>query len=203
MTVDEPCDSAYLKYVHRHCYDALIAAGFVPFRKQGVDWPLDSEFHAWVGLNAAVKSEYVQINPFVGVHAVAIEKLTSIKSGKYPKVYDRGVATYAVHLGELAPQERVFRFTRHTDVPEEAARLARLYLSVGLPYAQSIASYERLLPLLQSRVARLGGYPEAVASCLYLMDRRDEAQAFVKRFAGEHPDYFDGFAIPFSKLLRH
>ena len=204
MTTNERRDVTYKQLVWQHCYDALTEVGFTRFRKEGVDWPFGNGFHCWVGLNTAIELEYVEINPFVGVHVVSIEKLwSSLKTGKYPGKYSRSTATYAVHMGELVPKERVFRFTRETDIATEAARLARFYVNVGLPYAESMASYERVLPLLQSRISRLGAYPERVASCLYMMDRKEEARAFVEDFVKQHRDYFEGFAVPFLKLLIH
>lgn len=204
MNAVERCDAAYKRVVLLKCCDALEDVGFTRYRKEGVDWPIENGFHCWVGLNSALEPEYVEINPFVGMHVVPIEKLwTSLKIGRYPGKYSRSVATNAVHMGTLAPHEPVFRFTRQTDIEAEAARLARLYASVGLAYAQSIASYEQLLPLLQDRVPMLGGYPERVAACLYLMDRKDEARAFVEDFFKEHRNYFEGFAVPFLKLLTH
>lgn len=203
MTTNNHCDGAYKQTVRKQCYDALTKAGFTRFRKESVDWPFENEFHCWVGLNTALKPDYVEISPFVGLHVVPIEKITAIKSGKYQRKYDRSVATYAVHMGELAPKEQAFRFSRETDVAAEASRLARLYVGVGLPYAGSMASYERLLPLLQSRIPWLGGYPESVAACLYLMDRKDEARAFVEDFLKQKKDYFEGFAVPFLNLLSN
>lgn len=197
MSTVERCDAAYKRAILLKCYDALAAEGFTRYRKEGVDWPLENGFHCWVGLNTALEKEYVEINPFVGVHVVPIMKLYTALEGRK---YSRSIATYAVHMGELAPKEPVFRFTRQIDVEAEAARLARLYVSVGLPYAESIASYERLLPLLQSRLPMLGAYPERVASCLYLMDRKDEARSFVEDFLKDNRDYFEGFAVPFLKL---
>lgn len=204
MSTNERCDAAYKQAVLQHCYDALTRAGFTRFRKEGVDFPVGNGFYCWVGLNAAIEPEYVEVNPFVGVHVPAIDKLwTSLDKGKYAVKYSRSTATYAVHMGELAPKERAFRFSRQTDVSAEAARLAALYVNVGLPYAQSIADFERLLPLLRARVPQLGAYPERVASCLYLMGRKEEARAFVEEFLRQHPHYFEGFAIPFLKLLSH
>jgi hypothetical protein len=92
-------------------------------------------------------------------------------------------------MGELKPDEPVFRFDRHTDIDAEASRLARLYCETGMSYAKSIGSYDRLLPLLQSRVEMLGAYPERIAACLYLMGRRDEANEFVRSFLEGHRDY--------------
>lgn len=200
MTTNERISAAYKSVVLRCCYDALVEAGFTRFRKEAVDWPLRNDFHCWVGLNTTIDPEYVEINPFVGVHAVPLMKFYTELEGRK---YSRGIATFAIHMGELVPKERVFRFTPQADAVTEAMRLARLYVGVGLPYAQSMASYELLLPLLQQRVLRLGGYPERVASCLYLMDRKNEARTFVEGFLRQQPSYFSGFAEQFLKLLTH
>lgn len=203
MSAIEHCDSAFKQAVLLKCYDALEAEGFTRYRKQDVDWPMEHGFHCWVGLNTGLEKEHLDINPFVGVHVVPIEKLwTKEKAGRYPGKYSRSHATYAVHMGELTPKEQAFRFTRQTDVAAEAARLARLYADVGLSYALSIGTYELLLPLLRDRVPMLGAYPERVASCLYLMGRKDEARSFVEEFLKEHRDYFEGFAVPFLKMLN-
>lgn len=202
MSVDRPCDAGFKQEVLLKCYDALEAVGFTRYRKQDVDWPMEDGFHCWVGLNTGLEKEHLDINPFVGVHVVPIEKIwNGIKIGKYPGKYRRSTATYAVHMGELVPKEPIFRFTRETDIAAEADRLARLYADAGLSYALSIGTYERLLPLLQERVPMLGAYPERVASCLYLMGREQDARSFVESFLPNHRDYFEGFADPFLKML--
>jgi len=202
MSAIEHCDAAFKKAVLLKCYEALEAEGFTRYRKQDVDWPMENGFHCWVGLNTGLEREYLDINPFVGIHVVPIEKLwAKTKTGKYPGTYRRSVATYAVHMGELVPREPIFRFTLQTDVAAQAARLARLYSDAGLSYALSIGTYERLLPLLQERVPMLGAYPERVASCLYLMGRKEEARLFVEEFLQDHRDYFEGFAVPFLRIL--
>lgn len=201
--IETPCDAKFKKLVLTSCYEALAAIGFNRFRKENVDWPLNVDFHCWVGLNSGLYAECVQINPFVGVHVASIDKhWASIKIGKYPSKYNRGVATYAIHLGLLTPREKVFEFARDTDIKQEAARLAQLYLDVGLPYAKSIASYESLLPLMQERIDMLGAYPERVASCLYLMGKIEEAREFTESFLAKNKDYFEGFAIPFLQMLN-
>jgi hypothetical protein len=198
------CDAVFKQDVVRSCLDALSAVGFKRYRKNDVDSPLANGFHCWVGLNTGLEQDHVDINPFVGVHVVPIEKLwTGLKVGRYPAKYDRGMATYATHMGKLAPKVPAFRFTRETDVAFEAKRLAELYATKGLEYAASLASYERLLPLLQEKVDTLGAYPERFATCLYLMDRKDDARAFVSDFLKDHRDYFEGFAIPFLELLTN
>lgn len=202
MSAVEHCDAAFKQAVLLKCYDALEATGFTRYRKQDVDWPMEHGFHCWVGLNTGLEKEHLDINPFVGVHVVPIDKLWGrLDTGKYAVKYNRGVATYALHMGELAPKESIFRFTRQSDVAGEADRLARLYADVGLPYALSISTYERLLPLLRERVPMLGAYPERVASCLYLMGRKEEARSFAEEFLQDHRDYFEGFAVPFLKML--
>jgi len=200
MNVFEHCDAAFKKEVLLKCYDALEAVGFTRYRKEDVDWPMAHGFHCWVGLNTGLEKEHIDVSPFVGVHVVPVMKLyTSLEGRKY----SRSVATYAVHMGKLAPKEPTFRFTRQTDVAAEADRLAHLYADVGLSYAMSIGTYERLLPLLRDRVPMLGAYPERVASCLYLMDRKEEARSFVEEFLQDHRDYFEGFAVPFLKMVNN
>ena len=194
------CNAAFKKHVLLKCYDALAEIGFTRYRKENVDWPLENGFHAWVGLNTGLYAEYVQINPFVGVHVVPIMKLYNMLEGKK---YNRGIATYALHMGLINPLEKIFHFTGDTNIEEEAARLAQLYVDVGVPYAKSIASYQSLLPLLQERIGMLGAYPERVASCLYLMGRIEDAREFTETFLAKKKDYFEGFAIPFLQKIAH
>ncbi|MGM8229214.1 hypothetical protein ACSV5M_21735 [Cellvibrio sp. ARAG 10.3] len=199
-----PCDASFKQHVRIKCYEALAAVGFTRYRKEDVDWPLDKNFHGWVGLNTGLYDEYIEVNPFIGIHSVAIEKLwTSLKVGKYPSKYNRGVATYSVHMGELVPNVPAFEFTREANIEEEAKRLAQLYLDYGLPYSKSLANYEALLPLLKERVDMLGAYPERGASCLYLMGRIEEAREFTESFLAKKKDYFEGFAIPFLQKIAH
>lgn len=193
-----PCDGQFKQHVLLKCYEALAKVGFTRYRKEDVDWPLEKGFHGWVGLNTGLYDEYVEVNPFVGIHLVPLMKFYTALEGRK---YSRSIATYAIHLGELAPQVIGFEFTRETDIEKETARLARLYLDIGLPFAKSISSYESLLPLLQERVSMLGAYPERVASCLYLMGRKDDAINFTRDFLIKKPDYFKGFAYPFLNEL--
>ena len=180
------------------CYEALEDVGFTRYRVKSVDWPLHNGFHAWVGLNRAPEAQSVEINPFVGIHVVQVEKLwTSLDH----KPYNRSSATYAIHMGEIAPNERTFVFTPQSDIKAEARRLALLYATVGLDYARSIASYDALLTLLEKRTDMLGGYPQCLACCLYFMGRYKEAQEFVVEFAKKEPDYFENFAEAFLAFL--
>ncbi|MBK8631698.1 MAG: hypothetical protein IPN84_16355 [Sphingomonadales bacterium] len=185
------------------CYSALEKAGFERFLKEGVDWPITDGFHCWVGLNTAVDPGQVEIVPFVGLHVVPVEKLAAQLKGKR---YVRGIATFALPMGDLegAREKRAFVFTASQSdeaISREADRLASLYASVGLSYAHSIASYGRLLPLLEMRLGMLGGYPESYACCLRLMDREGEAEAFVEDFVRQEPEYFAAFATAFLATM--
>jgi hypothetical protein len=199
----QKCDATFKKIIRLNCYDSLQQSGFTRYRKESVDWPLYDGFHVWVGLNTGLYPERVEINPFVGIHVKQIMNLyVELESRKY----DRGVATYAIHMGELdgAKEEIAFAFTPQQSeefIQSETERLAELYLNVGMPYARSIASYEALLPLLMERVPMMGGYPQRVASCLYLMGRKDDARKFVEEYLPKHQEIFEGFAIPFLKKL--
>ncbi len=75
--------------------------------------------------------------------------------------------------------------------------MAKLCSSVGLPYCKAIATLPALLPLFQTRCERLGAYPERVATTLVLMERRDDAIAFVNYFRTKNEAYFGQFADAF------
>jgi hypothetical protein len=190
--------------VRESCVSALVSVGFSRFRKDSADLEILEGFRCWVGLNLSAHAEYVDVNPFVGLHATHIEKLwTRLKLGKYAAKYDRGVATYGLHFGEIRPGEKAFRFSLGSSIEPEARRLAILYVDYGIPYARSIAKYETLLPLLEKRIGMLGGFPERYASCLHLMGNTQRAREFVTEFEKTHQAYFEGFAGPFLAETQH
>lgn len=199
------CDADFKREVLNCCYESLEELGFRRIRKENVDWPIAPSFNAWVGLNTTLHADHIAINPFVGVHASELETMWFRLSGRnYPGRYGPS-ATYAVHLGELerAKNEIVFRFEAHLsseEIKSEAKRLALLIHNVGLDYSRSISSYSSLLPLLREKVPMLGGYPERVSCCLYLMGLQNEARAFVEEFSREKSASFDCFAGPFLDL---
>ena len=159
-----------------------------------MDRPIVDGFHCWVGLNEGLHRTHLNINPFVGVHVVPLMKMAARLEGRS---YRRSTATYAIHMGEIAPDEYAFEFTEDTDIEAESERLARLYDSVGFPYAKSLSSYEAILPLLESRLDMLGGYPERVAICLLMLGRRQEALACVDEVQKRKPNYFGNFVSAF------
>jgi hypothetical protein len=205
-----PCNAAFRDVIIERCMLAFVARGFTRFRKKSVNFLLHDGFYCWVGLNQGLHSDRLNINPFVGIHVAPIGRLyCGLSEGKNSPKYDRGVATYAVHMGELkeAEDDYAFVFTPEQSeafIQSEAERLADLYVRVGIPFAQSMASYESLLPLLQERVPNLGGYPQRVASCLYLMGRKAEARAFAESLLGDYPkyrEYLEGFVTSFLAML--
>lgn len=195
--------AAFKKAILLSCHNALERHGFRRFAREGVDWPIDDDFRCWVGLNTGLYHSHVDVVPFVGVHAVAIERLASLDGLKYR----RQTATYAEPMGALpgAAEQRAFTFQADATpswIEAEADRLAVIYMKYGLPYALSLSSYKVLAPLLHSQLRFLGGYPERYAACLYLMGRKGEAAQFTQQFLQEEPGYFRPFAERFLRLLE-
>ncbi len=193
----------FKKEVRKRIYDELERSGFNRFSKEGVDLPLNGDFHCWVGLNTAVYEGVVQINPFVGIHAVSIEKVAASLKGRK---YDRGIATYAVAMGEIdaAKNERAFDFPLGCSdalIDSEVHRISKIYDDFGIPFSASIASYDDLVGLLKDRVDMLGGYPESFACCLYLMGNESESREFVEEFSSVEPEYFGPFAEKFMDMI--
>jgi hypothetical protein len=201
------CNSIFKQYIRIKCYDALESSGFTRYRKEGVDWPLYGGFHGWVGLNTGLYSDRLCVEPFVGIHVVQLDRFwTNIQIGKYPGKYSRSVATYAIHISEIRDVEDKVEFVfspqqNEEFIDTEVERLTMLYKTAGMDYARSIANYDVLLPLLHERVPMKGGYPQRVASCLYLMGRKDEARQFVIDYLPGNENSFGGFSEPFFAML--
>ncbi|MBB4101055.1 hypothetical protein [Sphingomonas kyeonggiensis] len=200
------CDAKFKESVLGICLDALESAGFRRYRKDAVDWPVGKDFNAWVGLNTGLYEDRVEIGPFVGVHAARIEKMwMGLLGRKYPGPYGRA-ATYSINIGEIdgAADLPTFAFAPWQSkrfIESEAIRLAEIYQSIGLGFSKSISSYESLLPLISQKVTMLGGCPERVACCIYIMGDMRGARQFVEGFLREEPDAFDAFARVFLKML--
>ena len=202
------CDAAFKKRIMLECFDAFERYGFTRFRKFDVDFPIHDGFHCWVGLNTALYPDKVELTPNIGLHVVPIEKMVcALDKGEYATEYDRGIATYAVNIGELdsVGNERAFAFSpQQSDsfIYSECDRLASIYATSGLQYTKSIASYESLAPLIKKRVSILGGNPERYAACLYLMGRKAEAQEFLNTFPEQYKEFIKGFSIPFLQRIE-
>lgn len=198
------CNAAFKQDIYMRMMDAFAQNGFTRYRKDDVDWPFNPDFHCWVGLNTALYPHVVEINPNIGVHAPILEKMYT-RLGE--RKYSRSTATYPITLGEIKAiaNEMAFAFTPDQSegfVRSEIDRLVKLYVQFGLPYALSIASYDALLPLLEARISRLGGYPECYACCLYLMGRKADAYDFCVAFLKKGKPSFEIFGKNFLKMVQ-
>ena len=202
------CDGPFKKRIQLECYGALERHGFSRFRSMGVDYPIHEGFHCWVGLNAALFPDRVEMAPNVGLHVPPIERMIcALDKGAYARKYDRGVATYSLNIGELDSirDERAFAFSPEQSdafISAECERLASIYEFHGLKYARSIASFQSLAPLLEEQVGSLGGNPERFAVCLYMLGRKVEAEDFLDAFPEDLKPYIEGFSIPFVKMIE-
>lgn len=175
------------KAVVNACHEALAALG-ARSQYQVATLQLSADFSAWFGLNIGTHKSFIRVNPFVGIHAGALMKVAATAAGERYRAGES--ATYAVHLGELCSEVPQFIFASEADLPTESARLAQAIAEFGIPYAQTLASYEALLPRLLARVPMLGGMPQRYAIALALHGQRAAAEAFlhaqIAQFRGGH-----------------
>jgi hypothetical protein len=184
------------------CIGALELVGFERFKKDSVDRFIKDGFRCWVGLNTGVHPTFIRVNPSVGIHAEQIGRIrVELFSDAVPSKYSRTVATYAVHMGELSPNEEQFIFAAWQGMDTTAARLARLYLDVGYDYAARIADYETLMDLVRGRVHMYGGYPESYIACQYRLGRLDDARASAAAFERRDPQHFSGLCQRLEHLI--
>lgn len=194
--------SQFVRLIGDSCEAALVRHGFRRLRRDGVVLEIAKDFFGWVGLNVGNYGGSVRINPFVGIHCVPLMKLVSELCGEK---YQLGrYATFAVHFGEVCPNVEVFDFWPDVDPLPESDRLATCLQEHGVPYMESYASLKALLPVLESRVSLLGGYPERTAVAYFLSGRNEDACRFVQVKQAEYlredvgiRQNFDRFAIPF------
>lgn len=184
------------------CRAAFVDKGFDSPRKGTILYPIDDNFFGWVGLNRGVRRDALRLNPFVGIHARSLElQYCDYHSSKYKK---GDIATYAVHLGELAPEVDQFIFEPGGTSGLEVRRLIDTVMAFGIPWMRSIGNYERLARLLEERVTGLGGVPERYAIALLRSGKKFEAIDFVSKFAAnvdcKHPGYKEHF-VPFANAF--
>jgi hypothetical protein len=165
--VDSACDQAFKTY------------GFQSRRRGSPLLPIGEDFYGWVGLNRYNRSGYLQLNPFVGLHCIPMMRIWYGIDDRLDKRFAGRTATFAFHMGEIAPHVEVFIFRDDANVEAEAARLAHCVHEFGVPWMKQHATLEAILPLLKSREAMLGGYPELIAIAMYLLGRHDEAIAYL------------------------
>jgi hypothetical protein len=184
------------------CHRALARSGFIRYEPSKLDWPLSAHFHAWIRLNIRDTDEGHEIEPLIGLHAVAIERLwTTLKTGPYRSFYRRDLVTIAEPLRQIAHLSDPILVPRGRRRREAISRLVALYRTAGLDWASRLAEYDALEQALRPRVESLGGNPERLALCLFMSGRIEEAQSFVATFLDRRRSYFAGFAEPFAEIL--
>ena len=158
------------------------------------------------GPNKGNYSGHLQINPFIGIHCIPIMKLVDELEGE--KYKTGSTATYAIHMGEIAPDVRQFTFTNDTDLEAEAERLADEVITHALPWMKSHANYQILLEIIKNKVDILGGNPQWYAAGLYLNKQTEAALKFVQSRTDlfdskDHGQYslYNRFAEPFFNMV--
>jgi len=182
-------DKKFLNALEDVCDSELCKVGFNRLRRGSVIWQFDSDFLGWIGLNTGNHGSLVRLNPFVGIHVVEIMELSATLSDR--KYVKGGIATYAIHLGELVPNIPTFEFEVGADLTTEAKRLAQTIFDVGLGYMKSINNYEALTPLLYERMPTLGGYPERYLLSLYCSGKKELANELARKIIGEDEKLID------------
>ncbi len=190
--------------VSSEIFCSLEYRGFNRFRKTAVDWPFDSEFAAWVGINISSSNGVCYVTPNVGIHACLVERTVHAVDETFK--YDRAIATYAVplfSLDETAATGAPLTFTpdqSESFLKSESSRLGTIYFDIGLPAAKRLASYEALADSLQEMCKSLGGMPERYAVCLHKLGRDRELLDHLHWCEqGEYSEYLAGFAKSFRE----
>ena len=183
------------------CFRALARSGFVRYAPDRLDWPFSPSFHVWLRLHPRRFGDMLEIEAFIGIHAVEVERTwTALKTGPYRAIYRRHVPTFATPLAGLAGGDQLLLMPADDPSRPVMARLVALCHEVGLPHVLRLGALDALEPLLARRITALDGNPERYAACLLLQGRHAEATRFVESFAAGQPAYFAGFAGAFLRL---
>lgn len=156
----------------------LVNRGFRQLRKGRVAFLLSEDMLGWIGLNRGVHPGMVRINPFVGIHSIAV--MSSYASYANEKYVKGDLATYAVHLGSLIPSFAPFEFYQDQAVSPTVVRLVDSVMGYGLPFMRSLAGYSPLLELIKPEIYTLGGNPQKYTMLLWLAGRKEEAIKFAE-----------------------
>lgn len=200
-------DKNFAQSVEDQCDKELVALGLKRPRKGTRYLEITDNFLGWVGLNRGSFEGHLRINPFIGIHCIPIMKLREELQGNR---YKKGqYATFAIHLGEICPDIKQFIFEDDGNMCAEAKRLSSTIREYGFPWMNEHANYERLLPLIESRTATLGGYPQSVALGYFLMGRNEKAHEFVTlnseifyKDENDPKSIYNRFTEPFLKFLN-
>ena len=163
----------------------------------------------WLGLNRAIRSGILKVNPVVGVRHQRVERLVAELTGV--RFHPWLPPTLSSHLGYLMPQRAYVPWTVRAveEVPAVAAAMAAAVQQHGLPFVQANAS----LATLAASLAGGMGMPEQVGYRLPVVwhllgdDARAEAalaQQVGWQGEGDHPAAreFRAFAEALRRRLR-
>lgn len=190
-------------FVDATCEAELRLRGFITPRKGTINFPINRDLVGWVGLNMGTRKEFIQVNPFIGVHVVPVMKMVAKFDGK---PYKKGtIATLSVHLGELAPDVPTFRFSTRETATAEASRLAETIVDYAVPWFERYTDLTVVLDELLETDWRLGGIPERVAAMMVHLNRSDEAIRYVDmkldEYNAENSSYLPWFS-PFAAAFK-
>lgn len=189
--------SDFKKYVLNECESEFKKQGFYNPRKNCILFQLNKGFYGWVGMNTAINSGTLEINPFVGVHCKEIMEIRDFLWGSKYKLGD--IATFAVHFGSILPTADSFLF--YHDKPEyvhaEASRLVSSITKYGIPYMEKISTLDNLIHALEGKLKILGGFPESYAIALYKNNETERCLQFLNEHSGVIRPYGGAIASKF------
>ncbi|SFG28392.1 hypothetical protein SAMN05518865_110126 [Duganella sp. CF458] len=164
-----------VKEVEQCCANELKKAGYktagsVAFMR------IDEMTHGWVGFNVSKHSEFVRVNPNIGIHCTPVMRcLDEIRGRKYQI---GRLATYSVPLGTILPEERQIVITEPSEMNAEIRRMISYIEGDGEVYMRRLADLTVLEQALFRSVGQLGGYPEKYALTLLVSGKIREFHEF-------------------------
>lgn len=170
-----------LRSIRDSCTREFSSRGYAKSKHGLFHIEVTKDFFGWIGLNEGVHSDRININPFVGIHCMPIEKMLAKCKGRRYRVGE--IATFADHFGYVAPEAPgyQFRFFRNEPVEPLAKQLVEVVDDFARPAVVSQANYGSLISLLKEREARGGGVPEALAVAYYMTEGVESAQLYLDR----------------------
>jgi hypothetical protein len=140
------------------------------------NYRISETVYGWVGLNISKHSEFIRINPNIGVHCIPVMRsFDDIRGGKYQA---RRLATYSVPLGVILPDEDQIVIRDRSEIEGEIGRLASYIRDFGKTYMEQFADLSVLGEALYQNIGQLGGYPERYALTLLLNGKGKEFHEF-------------------------
>lgn len=160
--------------VENACDLAFVEGGYRRPRRGTILWELDDDFLGWIGLNTGNHSDYVDVYPFVGIHAKKLEILFCQFSGEKYKLGDH--ATISKSIIDISPEFEIQRFLKDSkSINKRAKKLFDLVNPVAQEYFINNSSYADVLEELEKLQHMGGGIPEKVSMIYHLSNEVDMA----------------------------